>query len=312
MAIPQPPNAFAMTPPGSQSSRRISRFTEHPMQEYTPANSIYEEELEYANEDGDLRGGRVLLRIANAVVHLVLCTLMLAIMGSFMQSSASTGNFPSHVIPEAITLLVLLTLDITLDLLALVRFRRRWQSWALLLRLVFAIGYLALFMVYVAFGRAFAPGFSYFGMQPGFSGPVLYIFLWIVGIWNLLHTAVRRHRLGNGMRTYIAAIRSGGAPRAGALNNDEQAAPQRRASNRTPSTTRIARTWGRMRRGAPSDYESRPRSHGSTQHDSISLHERREDEEDKTASVTSTLSRGKSDEAGETGLRPPPRAARQP
>ncbi len=68
MAARNPQNAFALTPPVSQNGRRQSRFTEHPMQEYTPANSVYEEELEYG-EDDDLSDGRVFLRLVNAIGH---------------------------------------------------------------------------------------------------------------------------------------------------------------------------------------------------------------------------------------------------
>lgn len=61
------------------------------MEEYTPANSVLEGQ---SSRDGDRgRGrlcfwmddrGRPVLRVLNAVVHLGLCAVLLAIMGEFM------------------------------------------------------------------------------------------------------------------------------------------------------------------------------------------------------------------------------------
>ncbi len=91
MATHRPPNVFAPTPPGSQNGRRASRFTEHPMQEYTPANSVYDEDLEYG-PDEELHGSRVLRRLFNGSVHAALCVILLAIMGQFMHFSAGSSS----------------------------------------------------------------------------------------------------------------------------------------------------------------------------------------------------------------------------
>lgn len=37
-------------------------------------------------------------------------------------------------------------------------------------------------------------------MRAGFSEPVVYILLWVTGIWNLLHTAIHRHTLGRDLQ----------------------------------------------------------------------------------------------------------------
>ena len=89
MAARNPPNVFAMTPPGSQSGRRQSRFTEHTMQEFTPANSIYEEDTEFGPDD-ELSSARVLLRLANGIGHGVACILLVAIMALFLRATGGT------------------------------------------------------------------------------------------------------------------------------------------------------------------------------------------------------------------------------
>ena len=89
MTARNPPNVFAMTPPGSQNGRRQSRFTEHTMQEFTPANSIYEEDTEYGSDD-ELSPLRMTLRLANGIGHGVACILLVAIMGLFLHATGGT------------------------------------------------------------------------------------------------------------------------------------------------------------------------------------------------------------------------------
>ena len=89
MTARRPPNVFAMTPPGSQSGRRQSRFTEHAMQEFSPANSVYEDDTEYGPDD-ELSPLRVLLRLGNAIGHGVACILLLAIMAQFLRATGGT------------------------------------------------------------------------------------------------------------------------------------------------------------------------------------------------------------------------------
>jgi hypothetical protein len=83
--------------------------------------------------------------------------------------------------PQAVVLIVLLSLDLLLDALCVVRMRKKWFAWALFLRLVLAIGYLAIFMAYIALKRAFPVGFTCWGMATDYSNPVVYLFLWLIG-----------------------------------------------------------------------------------------------------------------------------------
>lgn len=78
-------------------------------------------------------------------------------------------------------LLVFLGLDTLLDILSLARLYRAWPCWALRLRLANGVAYIALFMGYVGHGRVFPAGFTYWAMTPGYAGPVVYMFLWLLG-----------------------------------------------------------------------------------------------------------------------------------
>jgi hypothetical protein len=60
-------------------------------------------------------------------------------------------------------------------------YREIWPGWALLLRLFFGMAYLATFMAYVGVGRVFPSGYTYWGLPVGFAGPVVYLFLWLLG-----------------------------------------------------------------------------------------------------------------------------------
>lgn len=89
---PRPPRNDTMAtprrPPFARSRR--SYFREEPMEEYTPANSTHELSLrEGARGWGHVRfwtdgEGRLGLRLVNAVLHLGLCCVLLAIMAEFM------------------------------------------------------------------------------------------------------------------------------------------------------------------------------------------------------------------------------------
>jgi hypothetical protein len=78
-------------------------------------------------------------------------------------------------------IILLLGIDVLLDIQSFVSLSQKWPSWALLLRLTCGIGYLTIFMVYVGLGRVFTPGYSYWGIESGFAGPIVYLFLWLIG-----------------------------------------------------------------------------------------------------------------------------------
>lgn len=84
-APPAPPPPPPINPWGLRASgERNSRFIETPMDEYTPANSIYDDNMV---ERVDRTGTRTFLRLMNAVVHLLVCVLLLAIMATFLSQS---------------------------------------------------------------------------------------------------------------------------------------------------------------------------------------------------------------------------------
>lgn len=78
-------------------------------------------------------------------------------------------------------LLVFLGIDTLLDILSLVRLHKPWPAWALLIRLMNGVVYIIMFLIYVAHGRVFPSGFTFWAMAPGFAGPVVYMFLWLLG-----------------------------------------------------------------------------------------------------------------------------------
>lgn len=54
-------------------------------------------------------------------------------------------------------------------------------GWAALLRLFSAVAYLTIFMVYVGLGKVFPSKYTYWGLPRGFAGPLVYLFLWLIG-----------------------------------------------------------------------------------------------------------------------------------
>lgn len=111
--------------------------------------------------------------------------------------------------PPAIALTILVATDVSLDVYSVGRAKKKWQALALILRLLCGLGYVAMFLVYVGFREVFPHGYSYWGMSSGFSDPVVYLFLWVIGIWDLLHTSIHRHALGRDLRTGVLFSRRG-------------------------------------------------------------------------------------------------------
>jgi len=62
------------------------------MQEYTPANSLYDDDM---TDEVDATNTRVFLRALNAILHLIACVLLLAIMALFL--SRTRGTYTKHV-----------------------------------------------------------------------------------------------------------------------------------------------------------------------------------------------------------------------
>lgn len=95
-----------------------------------------------------------------------------------------------------------------------------------------------MFLVYVGFREVFPNGYSYWGMGSGFSSPVVYLFLWVIGIWDLLHTSIHRHTLGRDLRGSMLLPGQRGSPTGSGVSQvpSPPSAPRTRGSHpRTPS-----------------------------------------------------------------------------
>lgn len=233
---------------------RQSYFREGPMEEYTPTNSMHERSLRARTRGWRQMGfwtngkGRLRLRVLNAVFHLGLCCMLLAIMVEFMVryrgGKQRCVEFPAQAAwalvsraiwlivgrvcshrPQVIVLVTLVAVDCCLDLNSVTRARRKWQGWALFLRFLLALGYLAQFLLYVSFRRVFPRQYAFWGMNAGYSDPVVYLLLWVIGyvvdliwdencanrsgsFWNLLHTTIHRHTLGKDLCRYVNLLRT--------------------------------------------------------------------------------------------------------
>ncbi|KAK0643406.1 hypothetical protein B0T16DRAFT_391928 [Cercophora newfieldiana] len=212
--------------------RRQSRFTEDMTGEHTPVPSVYETSSPVDREPApsltsvsarsrgrpgappstytytpstapsrEYRPVELIARGMNGCLHAAACVILIALMVEFL--AQVEGSWPEQIGAQAVTLLIFLAMDTLLDIVSLLRLQKEWASWALLLRLVSGIAYIILFMAYIAHGSVFPQGYSFWAMSPTFAGPVVYIFLWLLGLWNLCHVALRRHRLGNGLRACV-------------------------------------------------------------------------------------------------------------
>jgi len=135
----------------------------------------------------------------DSCIHGAVGVILFAVMVEFLTQSGT--SWQGRISTEAVALLVVLGIDTLLDIISLIRLQKQWASWALLLRLVCGIAYIILFIAYVSHGHVFPRGYTFWAMSSKFSGPVVYIFLWLLVLWDLSHVALRRQRFGNGMHS---------------------------------------------------------------------------------------------------------------
>ncbi|KAF9873775.1 hypothetical protein CkaCkLH20_08885 [Colletotrichum karsti] len=146
---------------------------------------------------------RWLLRaqIANDVLHVAAASILLWIMSWFLYNVPFPLSYRTG--PAAVALIIMLSTDILLDARSIVHAHDPWPGWALILRLVLGLGYIAVFAVYIAFGGdVFAPDFEYWGMSDSYGRVLAYMFLWGLGLWNLLFVVLCRHWLSKEVRRY--------------------------------------------------------------------------------------------------------------
>lgn len=120
----------------------------------------------------------------------------------------------------------MLSTDILLDARSIVHSHDPWPGWALIVRLALGLGYIAVFAVYIAFGGdVFAPDFEYWGMSDGYGRVLAYMFLWGLGLWNLLFVVLCRHWLSKEVKRYsgdvnrLFAVRTSPGPSAHELGS---------------------------------------------------------------------------------------------
>jgi hypothetical protein len=150
-----------------------------------------------------------------------------------------------------------------------------------MLRLFLGVGYLAVFMAYVALGRVFPFGYTYWNLPPSFAGPVIYLFLWLLGVWNMLNTALHRHQFGRSLRGFGGRLSNGRA------SPDHMNEAGRRGRTTERSTSR--RWWGgRRAEGAEvaPDVEAAYRSPVMTDHTEVTEEAQREVKRANSVSMT--------------------------
>lgn len=256
----QPPSAARLHPSRPQLYRRQSRFTEEMTEDHTPAPSMYEHEETSrsivhppspphspltSTTPRDPNSLEHIIRGMNACAHGAACVILIAIVVEFL--TQSRGHWYGRTSAQAIALLVFLGLDISLDVISLIRLHTPSPTWALLLRVLIGAAYIILFLAYVAHDYVFPPGFTFWAMKPGSVSPLVYGFLWLLGVWAMAHAAIRRHRFGNGLRSYYRGLRN--RPQPPHLLFSTPARPSRR----TPAWRKL--TGAQPRRGCGEDIE---------------------------------------------------------
>ncbi|TKW54897.1 hypothetical protein CTA1_499 [Colletotrichum tanaceti] len=139
-------------------------------------------------------------QIANDVVHVVAASILLWIMSWFLYNVSSPLTYRTG--PAAVALLIALSTDILLDARSIVHAHDPWPGWALLLRLLLGVSLIAVFWVYIALGAVFAPGFSYWAIPDAYGRVLVYMFLWGIGLWDVLFIVLCRRWLGREVKRY--------------------------------------------------------------------------------------------------------------
>ncbi|KAK0726657.1 hypothetical protein B0T21DRAFT_292918 [Apiosordaria backusii] len=135
---------------------------------------------------------RIWLRLANSVLHSAPALVLLYIMSTSITAFKSDRSSAKFSTP-GITLLSLLYLDSILNILTCFRISTPWPTWRLSLRVFFGLGYIILFFIYIGSNQGvFPPGWTYWNVPANMASPVVYIFLWWLGVWDWMHLVVCR------------------------------------------------------------------------------------------------------------------------
>ena len=189
------PPPLNLTPPASaRSSTRhsarhsrtksnhsgLSRFAES-FQGYmaTPLRSVFEKDEDKWNTSCAM----TLVRVVSDFLHILTSMLLLLIMAFFLNycdHNPTVATLATGTGPQAITLIIMLGLDILLDFQSIGKYDMKWHGWALITRLLFGIGYITVFTTYAAMGGAFPPRYTYWGLAQSSATPIAYMFLWIL------------------------------------------------------------------------------------------------------------------------------------
>ncbi|KAK3379201.1 hypothetical protein B0T24DRAFT_147597 [Lasiosphaeria ovina] len=214
--------------------RRLSRFTEETNMDLRPTASVLaaahaaeaDDADQWYDEDGFSAGihpdpidasrakahqmhVKAILQAVSSTSHALLCVVVTVAMAMFLRHLGGDWIFYKPSSSQAVALLVLLGLDISLDILSLLRLpHTTWPVWALLLRMTFGIGYVTLFLVYIGIGHVFPNTYTFWAIPPDRSGPVIYLFLWLLGVWNLIHAVLCRHQIAKSARAYFTTLAS--------------------------------------------------------------------------------------------------------
>ncbi|SPN97587.1 uncharacterized protein DNG_01099 [Cephalotrichum gorgonifer] len=192
------PPPLTLTPPHSRQSSISKTISVKGGSPGTTTISVFEED--------DWNTGRwvTALRVLSDFGHTLVCIVPILIMAFFLGYDGTVINDSTG--SSAVVLITLLSLDVLLDFQSIGRYDKMWMGWALAGRMLLALGYTALFVAYVAVGGAFPAGYTYWGLSAEAASPMVYVFLWTLGIWDFVYCAISRVQLIKEARRYRNAL----------------------------------------------------------------------------------------------------------
>ncbi|KAL1838946.1 hypothetical protein VTJ49DRAFT_2040 [Mycothermus thermophilus] len=148
---------------------------------------------------------RTWLRFTNVSLHFFLAIVLMLFYAIAVSPMFETPMGPRR--GQGILVIACSGADMTLDTYIMTRARNRWSIWALAARLIFGMGYFAALIWIALSEQPFPDSHTYWGLSAGAAAPFVYVFLSVLGIWNLFHIPVSRFGLGS--RLFLGSDNNG-------------------------------------------------------------------------------------------------------
>ncbi|KAL2885302.1 hypothetical protein HOO65_080252 [Ceratocystis lukuohia] len=138
-------------------------------------------------------GLRCFLGIVAETAHTVVCMFMMLMLAFYLNYDEAAVNRSSG--PPAITLIILLSIDMILNFYSIAHFDKPLTGWVAFIKCILIFSYIVIFLVYLASDGPFPKSYSFWGIKADYTSVIVYSLIWIISVWDLAIIVINRKTL---------------------------------------------------------------------------------------------------------------------